>query len=87
MSVDPIEGGARLAKRLGGPVKFACIVRKSADQGFNAACMRIHGDNGAIDLGNLAQPVNTSLIGQLFDINNITDRYHIIHTAHGARAA
>ncbi len=50
---EGLEGGARLAQRLGRPVELALAEAEAAGHGQNAARARIHRDHAARDLGDL----------------------------------
>ncbi len=61
---ERLERGARLALRLDGPIKLAGVVIVAADQRQNAAGMRIHRDQGAVDLRHLLEIVADLVAGR-----------------------
>ena len=70
---EGLERRARLALRLGGAVERGLVEGEAADHGEDAPGERVHGDNGAGNFGNLAQPHLAGLAVDRLDEDHVAD--------------
>ena len=68
---ERLEGRARLAQGLRRAVELALVEGEAADHGVDAAGIRVHRDDGAGDLGHLAQAELARLAVERLDIDDV----------------
>ena len=74
-----LERGAGLALGLDSAVELAHGEGKAADVGEDAACVRIHRDDSAADLGDLHQRPDAAEVLGIFrrDVDHVAERQHV----------